>query len=287
MPIILALVIGSVFIKQWPQLVKVFEEVNIWWVIGGLCSYFINYCLRGCRIKTISNVNLHLFPDAVHVACLHGLITYLLPLRTGDLSLPVILKSVAKIDIRAGSKILLTIRMLDISILGFLTLLAAIFSHVVIGFFVKILWISIGLGMIFAPAVLKCFSKYGQLLRISFVTKISKFGNLRPIGLKEIFQTFGIWFAVGCSLFCTVRAIGLPLNPLDIWFIVTIQLPMQLMPVQGIANSGNHEGGWIAALLLLGYTASEGLKIALASHTILLFYVILLSPIIWLTKKEK
>jgi hypothetical protein len=55
-----------------------------------------------------------------------------------------------------------------------------------------------------------------------------------------------------------------------------MQLPLQLLPVQGLANSGNHEGGWVAALVLMGFNAQEALKFALASHGVLIGYVALL-----------
>ena len=68
----------------------------------------------------------------------------------------------------------------------------------------------------------------------------------------------------------------LPISPSDIAFLIAIQLLMQLMPIQGFANSGNHESSWAAALMLLGFPADLSLKFALTSHAIILIYVLIL-----------
>jgi hypothetical protein len=60
---------------------------------------------------------------------------------------------------------------------------------------------------------------------------------------------------------------------------------LQLIPVQGFANAGNHEGGWIAALAILGVPVSEGLEFALTSHAIILLYVLLLGLFAFTVRK--
>jgi uncharacterized membrane protein (DUF106 family) len=51
------------------------------------------------------------------------------------------------------------------------------------------------------------------------------------------------------------------------------------MPIQGFANSGNHETGWTGALLLMGYAAEPALNFALTSHAIILIYALLIGLI--------
>ena len=86
-------------------------------------------------------------------------------------------------------------------------------------------------------------------------------------------SSLGVWTMVGGALYCAARAVALPLSIGDIWFIVTVQLPLQLAPVQGMANAGNHEAGWIAALTMLGLDAGSALDFALATHVLLLVYI--------------
>ena len=54
---------------------------------------------------------------------------------------------------------------------------------------------------------------------------------------------------------------------------------MQLIPVQGFGNSGNHEGGWVAALVLMGFQPDEALRFALTSHAVVLVYVLILGVV--------
>jgi hypothetical protein len=100
-----------------------------------------------------------------------------------------------------------------------------------------------------------------------------------------VIQSIGIWFAIGGCLFCAARAVGLALGPGDAVFLISVQFPLQLIPIQGFANAGNHEGGWIAALALLGVPASSGLIIALASHSLVFLYVVSLGGVSLFLKK--
>ena len=75
----------------------------------------------------------------------------------------------------------------------------------------------------------------------------------------------------GRMFYCIVKAINLPIGLGDIWLIITIQLPLQMIPVQGIANTGNHEGGWIAALVLIGIPFAKALNLLLYRTLLLCF----------------
>ena len=68
--------------------------------------------------------------------------------------------------------------------------------------------------------------------------------------------------------------------------MVSIQLPLQILPVQGIAQAGNHEGGWVAGLALLGIPPAEGLNFALTSHALILVNILALGPVALLARKK-
>ena len=89
-----------------------------------------------------------------------------------------------------------------------------------------------------------------------------------------------IWAAVGSCFYCTIKAVGLSLGIGEVWLLISINLPLQLIPIQGFANTGNHEAGWVGALALLGISANEGLRFALTSHALLLSYVLALWPLV-------
>jgi uncharacterized membrane protein YbhN (UPF0104 family) len=108
---------------------------------------------------------------------------------------------------------------------------------------------------------------------------IQQFQTGSTINLREVIQSLGVWMGIGGCLFCAARAVGLSLGLGDAIFLISVQFPLQLIPIQGFANAGNHEGGWIAALAILGIPASSGLVIALTSHALVFVYVVSLGMV--------
>jgi uncharacterized membrane protein YbhN (UPF0104 family) len=100
--------------------------------------------------------------------------------------------------------------------------------------------------------------------------------DIRPaaLGLSII-----LWVLSAGALYAAARAVGTPVRPSDIWLLVSFQLPLQALPVQGIGNAGSHELSWIAALQLLNVSREEALRFALASHLVLIAYVVTLAAV--------
>jgi hypothetical protein len=91
--------------------------------------------------------------------------------------------------------------------------------------------------------------------------------------------TCAIWLSIALGIWCIAAAIRLPIAAVDIVLLIALQLVMQFIPIQGFANSGNHEGGWVAALVLMGFPTGEALKFALSSHAVILIYVLIVGLI--------
>jgi hypothetical protein len=66
-----------------------------------------------------------------------------------------------------------------------------------------------------------------------------------------------------------------------------IMIPMTLLPLQGFANLGTHEIGWVAAFRLFGYSANASLNIAISSHIIMLLFVLTLGLLGYLATTNK
>jgi len=283
--LLLAGVVLFIAYYKGPSLFENLKQAKINWILAGLAFYLINYIIRAFRFKTISRQHLKIWPDTVRSVSLHGFATYMLPFRAGDLTLPIILKTISQISPTEGGRILLKARLLDISTLGFWTLLAAIISSINISYSIRAVWFITGVGMCLSPVAVKYLCKLGNkkdawiLRRIATVRHVVQFSRL------ELLESLGVWAAIGISFYCVVRAVGLPLGVGDVWLLITIQLPLQFIPIQGFANAGNHESGWVAGLMILGVSASEALKFALASHAILLSYVLVIGIFVLFTQR--
>ena len=284
---LLAGMIAAIAFVKSDSLIESLKNINICWAVAGLGCYWINYLFRSMRFCTISENCLQLWPDAIKATCLHGLATYMLPFRAGDLTLPAILKSINNISWLEGGRILIKSRILDVSTLGFWMICAAVLTRVQIPFSFRAGWMAIGLVMLISPVMIGWLIS-SEFKRTSSIFRkyILQFQTVSEIKWQEVIQSMGIWMGIGGCLYCAARAVGLSLGPGDAIFLISVQLPFQLIPIQGFANAGNHEGGWIAALAILGIPASSGLVFALASHALMFVYVVSLGAVSLIVRRR-
>lgn len=273
--LIVFLFIAAVAIKYRSALFQTLLLTDMKWLTAGLGCYFANYLGRAYRIRSYLHNQLHLFPDTLRITCLHGFASYFLPMRSGDLTLPVLLRFYHGIPIARGSRILLRARLLDILSLGLLLIGATTCSAPRLDKPWLVLFIVTGLVLIGAPYLLIALTRWkkGWLLERLKWLESGKENETKYPTWKELLQSLIIWFWTGCTTFCVIRSLDITLNFMDVWFFAAIQLPLQLLPIQGLANSGNHEAGWLAALKLLGIEPTSSLSVTLASHILLIGYV--------------
>ena len=270
-------VIGAAF-YYGQELVDVLRRVDRLWLAGGLGCYGVNYFFRAIRLRFLSRRRLPLWPDGLHAACLHGFATYMMPFRSGELTLPLTLQTTAGLSLDKGSQILIRARLLDLQALGLFTVLAALRADGILSGPVRQIWLGVGCVLLLVPVFAGLLVKAGRASQYDWVRRLSRIADRNPFSATALLLSLGIWTAVAGCFFCAARAIGLALDPIQVWLLITLQLPLQLIPLQGLANAGNHEGGWVAGLVLLGVPASNAFEFALASHAILLFYVLALGP---------
>jgi len=274
--ILLAASVIGLFLFYHKEVSDAFEKIRISWVVLGLTCFLINYFFRAARLHLLTKRTMAVLPDAVYCSSLHGFATYMLPMRAGELSLPFILKSTAGIDIKEGAKILYKARLLDVLVLGFWLIVAAILPFSKLPMSYKVSMAVLGFLMVSSPFVLGSIS--GRFLvhfkRISGLAKAV--AGYSTFNKTEILLSASIWVASATMLWSIAAAMHLSMSVDELLFLVAIQLVMQLFPIQGFANSGNHESGWIAAMMMIGYPADISLQFALASHAIVLVFVLFL-----------
>ncbi|MGE0086989.1 MAG: lysylphosphatidylglycerol synthase transmembrane domain-containing protein [Desulfococcaceae bacterium] len=283
--LILVVILVGIVIHEGHSLLDAVKKTKPGWAGAGLICYYVNYFLRAMRFRFVSDGQIQLWPNAIHSACVHGIATYIFPFRSGELTLPVILKSVSGIPLLEGGRILLKARVLDIFTLGLFMLIASIVSTAPISDTLRISWGGIGLILCIMPGFLNMLWKIGKYASSRISPYAETFGNMK-LRIGELILTMGIWTAIALCLFFAARSVGVPIGIDGIWFLISIQLPMQLIPLQGIANAGNHEAGWVAGLAILGIPASESLTFAITSHALLLLYVLALGLPAWISRKK-
>ena len=271
-------VVGLAFYYR-DDVVTALQGIQASWAIAGFFCILTNYFCRALRLYMLTGGRLNVWPDGIYCTSMHGFATYMLPLRSGDLSLPFLLKATAAIELKDGALVLFKARLLEVFTLGIWFVVASVFPSSILPAPIIIVIAVSGVLMMLSPLILK--KLFGlSILPFDIVRRTAKkLSQTSRMSLREISLTIGIWISIALGLWCVTVAIQLPLPLMDVFFLIALQLAMQLMPVQGFANSGNHESGWVGALILMGHPADAALKFALTSHAIILVYVLFLGLI--------
>ncbi|MDD9304602.1 MAG: flippase-like domain-containing protein [Desulfobacter sp.] len=258
------------------QLVDLYGKIDLYWVGTGLICYLANYFFRSLRLQRLSENKLCFFTQAFKMSALHGFFSYLLPLRAGDASLPLLLKSTSKIGLKQGTLFLIKTRFLDLSMLGIFTLAGSLVGARMISSQVQMIWFFTGILLALSFFIMQRLGYIGNYLVKKKLNSSLDILSILKFDSKEFLFTFLIWVFMYATQLCVVRSMGLDLGFSEVIFISAIQFPLQMLPVQGLANTGNHEGGWVTAMMLMGFSSDTGLEFALVSHGILIFYVVVL-----------
>jgi uncharacterized membrane protein YbhN (UPF0104 family) len=284
--LLLMVIVAMVCYMERSTLLDLFTKARPVWLLTGFGCYLVNYLLRTCRLGILIESRTIPFGHLFRITCLHGFFSYFLPLRSGDLSLPLLLKKESGSTLVAGGAVLIKSRLLDMLSLGFFLTLSTVFSFRHITTHHLLLFAICSLGLIIVPYAAASLLRFKRIASLQLVRHLPRDVPWHRYTLLEIALSFLVWFFVGCTLFSVVVALSIPLSFLDIWFLTAIQLPLQLVPIQGVANAGNHEIGWVAGFSILGISPEIGLGFALASHVAIILYVALLGLVGMLVPTE-
>ncbi len=276
----LLIIIIYVFINYKDSVIEIVTTVNIKWFIFGIFFYFANYFLRALRFHQYLLFDTSIkYLYLLKSAGFHGFYNYFLPVRSGDATLPFFLNVYCSIPLSSGIKVLLKARLQDIITLGIILCLVVFFYKLPLISYTRFIFLIFGLFLISVPYLLI------YLVRNNLGILPKKMGSnmvKNPPGYPktlELFTSLLIWCCTGGTIFSVVKSLDIPINFLDIWFLISVQLPLQLLPVQGLANAGNHELGWGTALKILGVDFDSSVNFALSSHLILIIYVLILGGV--------
>ena len=267
------------------------KNIDYHWFIAGLSVFLLNYILRAYRILAVVKHNKIRYFNALSTVSIHGFLTYILPFKTGEISLPFLLNKQG-VSIATSVQSLIKCRLLDLSCLGFLLFASLLTSNSSMAGEIKVLFLMLSILLLLSPYLFRKLTKI-------IPEKIKNWADKHKINIRGTFHynktewvlSLGVWVAIAMCLYCVVRSLNMPLTISDTMCLVAIQLPLQLIPVQGIANTGNHEASWLAGLALFGISSTQSLSFALSSHVLLSVYVIVLglfaSILIFLVPRKK
>lgn len=290
----LLVIVYVLYQLDWHAVKSIFVGLRWSWVVLAFGVYIINYILRTWRLQTLMPVEKVPFYQLFGLTGLYGMYNYILPLGSGELTLVALLKYRLKVSVTDGVASLIAARYFDFSAIALMLTVVLLLNWV--SFPTWIIYISIAfcslvvlLNLVVACLLIRSSMFSWKISRRQWVGWGKKLQDaligLRT-GLIRIYQkkahfrllliTLAIWVCVYTNYYLIVIGMGYKITYFQIVVVSIIMIPMTILPIQGFANFGTHEIGWVVAFSLFGQPRDVALSIAFSSHIILLFSVLLL-----------
>jgi len=292
----ISLIVVAMIITQLDlaRLADVLGQASLGWMGLAVLVYLSNYVLRTIRFRL-------LFPDQqlpfwplFSVTALYGMLLYLMPARSGELSFLALLKTRMNVDLSESAATLVVARFYDfLSAALFLPLVLAAFwdrlppamSYSALAFLglmgivavVYFVWLRR-----WSPPASETTGEtvtgwWGQartwivqvMRRMASLSQMP--GQGRLLGL-----TILIWLTVYTNFYLIAGSLGFWMAFGQAVILSLLMVPLTLLPLQGIANLGSHEIGWAAAFSIFGYPADQAILVTAGSHVFLLMEVLVL-----------
>ena len=203
--LVIAILVIALALYYRSQLMQALSKISIGWTLAGLIIYMVNYALRALRLKLLSHNQIRWWPGGLYVACAHGFATYIIPFRAGDLSLPVILRSVSSVGLVEGGRMLIKARLLDVQALGLWILIAAVTVDFSLTYSLWIIWLASGDSVAVHTRYHQAFSKLEFILPYKDCKKNQRFHQRRTSGEAHILAKH--WYLAGdCRMLFLCRS---------------------------------------------------------------------------------
>ncbi len=279
------------------DIVTAVKQADGLWIGIGCSSVLMTNYLSSLRTGELLFENSQPLIKLWHIHGLRAMITGALPFSTGELSFVYYLKKFCVTPVTEGLAILIYVRFLE-----FFMFLCLLFMLVVVGVIIEpspLNWIAFGIITLNLAAILLIIFRTRDVARlVTFFSdtfldrfmgketknlineKIQGFSHAikRVISSdkrgKPVCLTFAIVLLRNVFVLSMIKAMGVSIG---VWFIVYLFIFLFLTRfIQGFGSFGNQEVGITGALMLMGYARDKALAIAIGTHLLQWFPVLIL-----------
>jgi uncharacterized membrane protein YbhN (UPF0104 family) len=239
-----------------------------------LALVLASYAIRAVRLYVYFHADLRgEFPLALKLMLQHNLANNLLPMRSGELTFPMLMSSYFGVSLSRSMPGLLWFRMFDLHTLILLALWALgtqWFDQRLVGL-VALLWLALPwLLYLFNHWLLERLETGGQGRFTGLLVKLLQGAPAhRGLLLKTWFWSLINWL-VKLLAFAWLLALFAQLTTAQALFGVIGGELTSVLPIHGVAGAGTYEAGIVAALLPLGVKAEPAVSAAVNLHLFLL-----------------
>ncbi|MBN4079160.1 flippase-like domain-containing protein [Beggiatoa alba] len=271
--ILLAFVVFVEYFIGWVKLLAPWKDLDTLPLITAVSLIFVTYGLRTLRIYDFFRAEMkHRFTLCLRLSLQHNMLNNLLPMRTGELSFPVLMSRYFSIPAVRSIPALLWFRLLDLHTLlvlallvagkDFLPLWAVAVSTVL---WLSLPWLAFRLYRPWLKAIDHHQGKVWTLLRMILESL--------PQDHAKFWRSW-MWTVLNWILKLTVFAWVLMLFSdtefAAAWLGATAGDLTSVLPIHGIAGAGTFEAGVVAGLIPFGISAADALTAAINLHLFLL-----------------
>jgi uncharacterized membrane protein YbhN (UPF0104 family) len=244
--------------------------------------------LRGLRLAVVAGSRLRL-SRAVALVGVASAAAALMPLRTGDLALIPLLRTVGVPGTIRGFSLLVSLRLLDLAGLLLWVLVAAValggrYGWAVLPLAAVPLLAAAGVGLAgrWLRRVARRWRRTGGVRRRALRQLLQVRRELREAARSPrraggaLLLSFAIWGGIWAFTTTLVRAMGLAWPSSAVLLGVVGASVGAALPLNAFGNFGTLEAGWTAALAAVGVPASEALAAGFATHLFSVVFVAVL-----------
>jgi len=271
--ILLAFAIFVEYFIGWVELLTPWKDLDPLPLATAVTLVFVTYCLRALRIYDFFYSEMKgRFALCLRLSLQHNMLNNLLPMRTGELSFPVLMSRYFSITAVRSIPALLWFRLLDLHTLVILALLV-VGKDFLPSWAVSVstlLWLSLPwlAFRLYRPWLHAIGDRQGKLWSILRMILESL-----PQDNAKFWRSW-MWTVLNWVLKLTVFAWVLMLfsntSFVAAWLGATAGDLTSVLPIHGIAGAGTFEAGVVAGLVPFGISAASALTAAINLHLFLL-----------------
>lgn len=270
-------------------------KINPVYLLVGFLLYTASYFFRALRFYILLNHDVCM-RDLFQIVCLHNMMNYVLPARTGELSYVYLLKKTNGRATGEGIATLVVARIFDFIIIVILFLISVFLvnnvpSYVVdliliIASFMLVLVILLGLMLYYGQKSLNLLnyimgvfhitqSNFGEYIFNKCKETVDCLENLRSskkIYLKLFLCSLGIWLMLYSMNYSLIVAMGISIGFITVIFASTFAVFTTVLPIQGVGGFGTLEAGWTIGFVAAGLSTDIAISSGFSYHIVILLY---------------
>jgi len=272
----LILVAFAVFVEYfigWVQLLTPWKDLDTLPLVLAVSLVFITYSLRALRVYDFFHREMRgRFTLCLRLSLQHNMLNNLLPMRTGELSFPMLMSRYFSIPAVRSVPALLWFRLLDLHTLLVLALLVAGKDFLPLWavtvstlLWLTLPWLGFRLYRPWLKAIGHHQGKVWSILRMILESL--------PQDHEKFWRSW-MWtvlnWALKLAVFAWVLMLFSETDFAAAWLGATAGDLTSVLPIHGIAGAGTFEAGVVAGLVPFGISATDALTAAVNLHLFLL-----------------